>query len=107
MLDQAHDFFRASGALTVLEYKAVTEALLRSAKSAGFQLLSLNDFPGQGYAPVGLLDPFWDSKGLVTPEKFRSPARPPWYYYDTRKVLISITKALQEMRRYTISVMLL
>lgn len=71
MLDQAHDFFRASGALTVLEYKAVIEALLRSSKSAGFQLLSLNDFPGQGYAPVGILDPFWDSKGLVTPEKFR------------------------------------
>lgn len=71
MLDQAHDFFKASGALTVLEYKAVIEALLRSSKSAGFQLLSINDFPGQGYAPVGILDPFWDSKGLVTPEKFR------------------------------------
>ena len=76
MLDQAPDFFRASGALTVLEYKAVMEALLRSSKSAGFQLLSLNDFPGQGYAPVGLLDPFWDSKGLVTPEKFRQSCAP-------------------------------
>lgn len=71
MLDQANDFFKASGALTVIEYKAVIEALLRSSKSAGFQLLSINDFPGQGYAPVGILDPFWDSKGLVTPEKFR------------------------------------
>lgn len=71
MLDQANDFFRASGALTVLEYKAVIEALLRSSKSAGFQLLSINDFPGQGYAPVGILDPFWDSKGLVTPAKFK------------------------------------
>lgn len=71
MSDQAHDFFRASGALTVIEYKAVMEALLRSSKSAGFQLLSLNDFPGQGYAPVGVLDPFWDSKGLVAPEEWR------------------------------------
>lgn len=71
MLDQAYDFFKASGALTVIEYKAVIEALLRSSKSAGFQLLSINDFSGQGYAPVGILDPFWDSKGLVTPEKFR------------------------------------
>lgn len=71
MLDQANDFFRASGALTVVEYKAVIEALLRSSKSAGFQLLSLNDFPGQGYASVGILDPFWDSKGLVRPEKWR------------------------------------
>ena len=76
MLDQANDFFRASGALTVLEYKAVIEALLRSSKSAGFQLLSINDFPGQGYAPIGILDPFWDSKGLVTPEKFRAFCAP-------------------------------
>lgn len=76
MLDQAHDFFKASGALTVIEYKAVIEALLRSSKSAGFQLLSINDFPGQGYAPVGILDPFWDSKGLVTPEKFREFCAP-------------------------------
>ncbi|MDU1890361.1 MAG: beta-glucuronidase [Dysgonomonas sp.] len=76
MLDQAHDFFRASGALTVVEYKAVIEALLRSSKSAGFQLLSINDFPGQGYAPVGILDPFWDSKGLVTAEKFREFCAP-------------------------------
>ncbi|MCD0489561.1 beta-glucuronidase [Pedobacter sp. MC2016-14] len=76
MLDQADDFFRASGALTVLEYKAVIEALLRSAKSAGFQLLSINDFPGQGYAPVGILDPFWDSKGLVSPAQFRAFCAP-------------------------------
>ncbi|MFV0390424.1 MAG: sugar-binding domain-containing protein [Paludibacteraceae bacterium] len=76
MLDQAHDFFRASGALTVVEYKAVIEALLRSGKSAGFQLLSINDFPGQGYAPVGLLDPFWESKGLIKSEKFREFCAP-------------------------------
>ncbi|WP_312189302.1 sugar-binding domain-containing protein [Sphingobacterium sp.] len=76
MLDQADDFFKASGALTVLEYKAVIEALLRSGKSAGFQLLSMNDFPGQGYAPVGIFDPFWDSKGLVTAEKFREFCAP-------------------------------
>lgn len=76
MSDQADDFFRASGTLTVLEYKAVIEALLRSSSSAGFQLLSLNDFTGQGYAPVGVLDPFWDSKGLVTPEKWREFCAP-------------------------------
>lgn len=71
MAGQAEVFFRASGALTVLEYKCVMEAHLRSSNSAGFQLLSLNDFTGQGYAPVGILDPFWDSKGLVTPEEWR------------------------------------
>ncbi|MCC8171637.1 MAG: beta-glucuronidase [Parabacteroides sp.] len=76
MAGQAHDFFRASGALTVIEYKAVIEALLRTSASAGFQLLSLNDFPGQGYAPVSILDSFWDSKGLVTPGKFREFCAP-------------------------------
>ena len=76
MLDQAQDFFKASGALTVIEYKAVIEAVLRSSKMGGFQLLSINDFPGQGYAPVGILDPFWDSKGLVTPEVFRESCAP-------------------------------
>lgn len=71
MLHQADDFFKASGALTVLEYKDVIEALLRTSKGGGFQLLSINDFPGQGYAFVGILDPFWDSKGLVTSKEFR------------------------------------
>lgn len=71
MGDQADDFFRASGAQTVFEYKDVIEAQLRTSTSAGFQLLSINDLPEQGYAPVGILDPFWDSKGLITPEEFR------------------------------------
>lgn len=76
MLDQADDFFKASGALTVIEYKDVIEAQLRTTLAGGFQLLSLNDFTGQGYAPVGILDPFWNSKGLVTPEKFRESCAP-------------------------------
>jgi hypothetical protein len=37
----------------------------------GFQLLQLHDFPGQGTALVGVVDPFWESKGYVTPEEFR------------------------------------
>ena len=76
MLDQAHDFFRASGALTAIEYKDVIEAQLRTYLKGGFQLLSLNDFTGQGYAPVGILDPFWNTKGLITPEKWREFCAP-------------------------------
>lgn len=76
MLGQADDFFRATGAHTVLQYKEVNEALLRSAGSGGFQLLGLQDFPGQGSAFVGILDAFWESKGLVTPEKFRESCGP-------------------------------
>ena len=76
MLHQARDFFLASGAHTVLQYKAVNEALLRTPNSGGFQLLGLADFPGQGSAFVGVLDAFWESKGLVTPEKFRESCAP-------------------------------
>ncbi len=76
MLHQADDFFRATGAHTVLQYKEVNEALLRTANSGGFQLLGLADFPGQGSAFVGILNPFWESKGLVEPERFRESCGP-------------------------------
>ncbi|NWJ52758.1 MAG: beta-galactosidase [Bacteroidetes bacterium] len=79
MADQADDFLKASGALTVLEYKDVIEAFLRTKNGSGFQLLDLHDFPGQGTALIGILDPFWDSKGLITPERwseFCSPTVP-------------------------------
>lgn len=76
MLHQADEFFRATGAHTVLQYKEVNEALLRTSKSGGFQLLGLSDFPGQGSAFVGLLDAFWESKGLVSPEKYRESCAP-------------------------------
>jgi len=71
MLDLADDFFRASGQLTVLLYREEIETALRSSKWAGFQLLDLQDFPGQGTALVGILDAFMDSKGLITPEAWR------------------------------------
>lgn len=76
MLHKADDFFKATGAHTVLQYKEVNEALLRTPNSGGFQLLGLSDFPGQGSAFVGILDAFWESKGLVTPEKFRESCAP-------------------------------
>lgn len=76
MLHQADDFFQATGAHTVLQYKEVNEALLRTPNSGGFQLLGLSDFPGQGSAFVGILDAFWESKGLVTPEKYRESCAP-------------------------------
>lgn len=76
MLHQAKDFFQATGAHTVLQYKEVNESLLRTPTSGGFQLLGLSDFPGQGSAFVGILDAFWESKGLVTPGKFRESCAP-------------------------------
>ncbi len=68
--DQAVDFFRASGALSAICYKADIEMALRTPGFGGFHLLDLQDFPGQGTALVGLLDAFMDSKGILTPEEF-------------------------------------
>ncbi|GBU08027.1 beta-galactosidase [Bacteroidales bacterium] len=65
-------FHAASGALQTLLYKAHIEALLRTPSCAGFQMLSMTDYAGQGEALVGWLDSFWDSKGIVSPEEFRS-----------------------------------
>ena len=71
MLHLADSFLLASGKLQTLCYKADIEAALRTKDMAGFQLLDLHDFPGQGTALVGVLDPFWDSKPYVTPDEFK------------------------------------
>jgi hypothetical protein len=71
MLDQAHDFLMASGKLQALCYKEEIESALRTPGFGGFQLLQLHDFPGQGTALVGVLDPFWDSKPYLTPAEFQ------------------------------------
>jgi len=70
MLDLARDFLLASGKLQTLCYKEDIESALRTPGMGGFQLLDLHDFPGQGTALVGVLDPFWDEKGYVTPAQF-------------------------------------
>ncbi|NQU55334.1 MAG: beta-galactosidase [Bacteroidetes bacterium] len=66
----ADSFLWASGKLQTLCYKAEIEAALRTPGFAGFQLLDLHDFPGQGTALVGVLDPFWEEKGYVTPAEY-------------------------------------
>ena len=70
MADLADAFLYASGRLQTLCYKADIEAALRTPGFAGFQLLDLHDFPGQGTALVGVLDPFWEDKGYVTGEEY-------------------------------------
>lgn len=64
-------FQKASGAWAALCYKAEMEAALRTKGMAGFQLLDLQDFPGQGTALVGILDAFMDSKGVITKEAWK------------------------------------
>ncbi len=71
MLDQWRDFLHASGKLQALCYKEEIEAAMRTPGIGGFELLDLHDFPGQGTALVGVLDPFWESKGYITPAQYR------------------------------------
>ncbi|HZL77252.1 MAG TPA: hypothetical protein VFC17_00180, partial [Candidatus Limnocylindrales bacterium] len=71
VLDQNHAFAWASGRFQVACYKEEIEANLRTPGLAGFQLLDLHDYLGQGTALIGVLDAFWESKGYVTPEEFR------------------------------------
>ncbi len=71
MLDQAAAFVAASGALAVQCYREEIETSLRTPGIGGFQLLDLQDFPGQGTALVGILNAFMECKGLVTPEAWR------------------------------------
>ena len=71
MLDQADDFFRASGKLAALCYREEIETALHTPGMGGFQLLDLQDFPGQGTALVGILDAFMESKGAIRAEEWR------------------------------------
>lgn len=70
LIQLADSFLLASGKLQTLCYKADIEAALRTPDFGGFQLLGLNDFPGQGTALVGTLDVFWEGKGYVTAEEY-------------------------------------
>ena len=71
MADMAKPFLHASGKLASILYKEEIERVLRTPGMSGFQMLDLRDYPAQGSALVGLLDVFWDSKGLIAPEVFR------------------------------------
>lgn len=69
---QVGDFVRASARFQLTQYKAEHEAMLRTPGYGGYQLLMLNDFTGQSEALVGVLDPFWESKGVVTAAEVRA-----------------------------------
>ena len=87
--DLGKKYFEATGKLAVACYKEELEAAFASGNLAGFQLLDLQDFSGQGTALVGILDAFMDSKGMVTAKEWRSYcndevvlARIPTYVYQ-------------------------
>lgn len=69
---QLQAFVHASARFQLTQYKAEHEAMLRTRGYAGYQLLMLNDFTGQSEALVGILDPFWETKGVVSAADVRA-----------------------------------
>jgi beta-galactosidase len=94
VVEQDKEFRAASGALALRLYKDQIESHLRTPSCSGFELLGMQDYSGQGEALVGWLDSFYESKGTVTPERFRSwcgvtvpLARLPKYVYVAGETL--------------------
>ncbi len=81
------EFFYNSGDLLVQCYKEEVESLLRTKDLGGFQLLGLQDFPGQGTALVGIWDSFLDSKGFITPEQWRE-------FCNSQVILLKMKKGI-------------
>lgn len=64
-------FFFSAGRLAIDCYRREIETFLRTRELAGFQLLDIQDFSGQGTALVGVLNAFMESKGLITADHWR------------------------------------
>ena len=71
MADQDKAFQQATGKFSWLVYKEDIESTLRTPGFGGAQILQLQDFPGQREALVGLLDSFWETKGILSPAQVR------------------------------------
>lgn len=76
MLSYSDSMTMASAKFAALLYKEEIERALKTKGMSGFQLLGLQDFPGQGTALVGLVDAFWDNKGAVSENWFREFCSP-------------------------------
>ena len=93
----------ASGKLQTLAYKYEMERNLRTKNYAGFVLLGLNDYSGQGTALVGPLNVHWKEKGYVNSKEWTEfcndvvpLARFPKFVYsssDTLEVPIEVYNA--------------
>ena len=72
LLPRWKQLVEATGELSVLCYRAEIEAALRTDGYSGISLLGLQDFPGQGTALVGMLNPHLQAKPypFAQPERF-------------------------------------
>lgn len=76
LLHKVNDFVFASGKLAALLYKEDIEASLRTKEMGGIELLGIHDYTGQCTATVGVLDAFWESKGIISGDEFRQFCSP-------------------------------
>ena len=76
LLNRAEDWLQASGKLAAILYKEEVERAMKTQGISGYQLLGLQDFPGQGTALVGLVNAFWESKHVVEADWFRQFCAP-------------------------------
>ena len=70
MLALADSFLLASGRLQVKCYKHEMERLRRTRNYGGYNLQALADYTGQGGAPEGVLNVFYEPKGYVSPQEW-------------------------------------
>ena len=73
LLEMNEIFSKVSARVSAIGYRADMETALRTPGMGGYQLLSIQDFPGQGTAHVGILDNFMEDKpGGFTKEQYKS-----------------------------------
>lgn len=70
------DFERAGSAHAANLYAFESAYYLRTPGLGGYQILNLKDFPGQGTALCGMVDPFCDPKPGVNPDVYRQSCAP-------------------------------
>ena len=71
--DMNETFSKVTARTSAISYRADIEAALKTTGFGGYQLLSIQDFPGQNTALVGILDSFMDDKdGGFTSEEYKS-----------------------------------
>lgn len=71
LIGKAADYLKATGSFAKILYKEEIERALKTPGFSGVQLLGIQDFPGQGTALVGLINSFWESKGVTDASDFR------------------------------------
>ena len=91
----------ASGKLQALCYKHEIERTLRTPDYAGFQLLALNDYSGQGTALVGILDVFFEEKGYINADEWRRFCAPTVPLMRTEKFVYTTNETFHADRNFS------